>query len=255
MTLSRRSTVALYRILMIIGPVVVLESLCRAGLIRPLMMPAPTIIIGDLWVLVVSGRIWSAFFKTMGNVLTAAGLGIAAGTVLGAAIHRWAGLRRVLDPLFATYYAVPIFAFYPLLIVLFGLGDVPQIMIGFMLAVVAVVVSTLHGLDSVPTMLLKTARIHRMGPVETAWRVTLPHAAPQLLTGVKLALAYAFVGVIGAEFIMSRDGLGYEINFAFNNFDNAVMYPLILLILLLAVGFNLALDRWEKRLLARRGRH
>ena len=69
-----------------------------------------------------------------------------------------ATLRDTLDPLFATYYAIPVFAFYPLFIVIFGLGDGPQVLIGFMLGVVAVIVTTLNGLDRVPRVLRKTAR-------------------------------------------------------------------------------------------------
>jgi NitT/TauT family transport system permease protein len=53
---------------------------------------------------------------------------------------------------------------------------------------------------------------------------------------------------------MSRSGLGYEINFAYNNFDNAIMYPLILLVMLVATTVNMTLYHWEKKLLARRGR-
>ena len=52
-------------------------------------------------------------------------------------LHRLRALRETLDPLFATYYAVPVFAFYPFFIVVFGLGDLPQILIAFMLGVVA----------------------------------------------------------------------------------------------------------------------
>jgi NitT/TauT family transport system permease protein len=52
---------------------------------------------------------------------------------------------------------------------------------------------------------------------------------------------------------MSRGGMGYEISFAYNNFDNATMYPLILLILLVSITVNGALSRWEKILLKRRG--
>ena len=66
-------------------------------------------------------------------------------------------------------------------------------------------------------------------------------------------MAYAFIGVIGSEFIMSRGGIGYEISFAYANFDNATMYPLILLILLASVLINGVLTRWEQRLLTRRG--
>ena len=52
---------------------------------------------------------------------------------------------------------------------------------------------------------------------------------------------------------MSRGGIGYEISFAYTNFDNATMYPLILLILVVSISINSALSWWEKVLLARRG--
>ena len=55
-----------------------------------------------------------------------------AGIVSAVVLHRLKRVRETLDPLFATYYAIPVFAFYPLLIVVFGLGDLPQILIGFM---------------------------------------------------------------------------------------------------------------------------
>jgi NitT/TauT family transport system permease protein len=173
--------------------------------------------------------------------------------VAAALLHRLRALRDTLDPLFATYYAVPVFAFYPFFIVVFGLGDLPQILIAFMLGVVAMIVNTLNGLDRVPPVLLKTGRIMRLTPIDTALRLTLPAAAPYILTGVKLAVAYAFIGIIGSEFILSRGGIGYEINFAYNSFDNATMYPLIVLILLASIAINTVLTRWEKTLLARRG--
>ena len=110
-----------------------------------------------------------------------------------------------------------------------------------MLGVVAVIVNTLNGLDRVPRVLLKTARIH----AHVAGRHRAAHDAavrgPYLLTGAKLAVAYAFIGVIGSEFIMSRGGIGYEISFAYTNFDNATMYPLIVLILLASIAINTAL--------------
>jgi NitT/TauT family transport system permease protein len=103
-------------------------------------------------------------------------------------------------------------------------------------------------------VLIKTARIQRFGPVQTALRVALPFAVPYIFTGVKLAVAYSFIGVIGAELIMSRTGLGYEIGYAYNNFDNAVMYPLIVLVLAIAASVNTLFFLWEKKLLARRRR-
>jgi NitT/TauT family transport system permease protein len=230
-----------------------LEILCRNHVITPLTLPAPSRILLGLWAVIESGSFNAAILKTLTNVGLAFVLAVVVGIAAGAAIHRASLLRALLEPLFSAYYAIPIYAFYPLFIVVFGLGDAPQVLIGFMLAVVSMIVSTLAGLDSVPAVLGKTARVLQLGPVVTIRSVTLPYAAPYLFTGVKLAVAYAFIGVIGAEFIMSGTGLGYEIRFAYDNLDNAVMYPLISLILLIAVAVNMSLDSWERRLRARRG--
>jgi NitT/TauT family transport system permease protein len=245
---------ARYRLAFIGGAILLLELLCRTGVIDHLTMQPPSAMARDLVVLLASGAMNHAMLKTFANVTIASAAAVIAGIVIGVALHGRHAVRQVLEPLFATYYAIPIYAFYPLFIILFGLGDVPQILIGFMLAVVAVIVSTLNGLDRVARVHIKTARVYRLGAVATALKITLPSAAPYLLTGVKLALAYAFIGVIGAEFIMSRTGIGYEISFAYNNFDNKIMYPLIVLILVVSVLLNAVLSHWEHILMQRRGR-
>jgi len=233
----------LARVLLLVGLVALLELLCLTGVIDHITMQPPHRMALDLVRLLASGALNGAIAKTLGNAAAAFLLSLAIGVAAAVLLHRFRAVREMLDPLFATYYAIPIFAFYPLLIILFGLGDAPQIFIGAMLGIVAVIVNTLIGLDRVPTVLMKTALINRMGPIETAWRVTLPSAAPYILTGAKLAVAYAFIGIIGAEFIMSRGGMGYEISYAYTNFDNATMYPLIILILVVSTAVNTLLAR------------
>jgi NitT/TauT family transport system permease protein len=246
------SRITVYRALAVAIPLALVELACRVGWIGALTLPPPSQMVVGLWGILKSGVMNAAMLETFRNVVVAFAGSVVAGVAAGALIHAVAPLRRLLEPLFSTYYAVPIYGFYPLFIVMFGLGDKPEILIGFMLAVVAVITATLSGLDSVPRVLVKTARVLRLDPVRAAWRVTLPYAAPQLFTGVKLAAAYSFIGVIGAEFIMSQSGLGYEIRFAYDNLDNTVMYPLILLVLVVAVAMNGALDAWDRRLRARR---
>lgn len=243
----------LYRVMMLAAVIGAFEVLCLSGAINRLTMQAPHQMVIDLAKIVRSGSLNGAIAKTLSNAGIAFVSALLAGVASAVVLHRFQLVRRGLDPLFATYYAIPIFAFYPLLIIVFGLGDVPQILIAFMLAVVAVIVNTLNGLDRVPKVLMKTARINKLGPVATAFKVTLPFAAPYVLTGAKLAVAYSLIGIIGAEFIMSRGGMGYEISFAYNNFDNATMYPLILLILFVSITLNLGFAGLEKQLLARRG--
>lgn len=243
----------LYRIGVVAIFIAFLEALCLGGAIDRITMPPPHRIVIDLYKLLASGQLNRAIAKTLANASISFVLALVIGIVFSALLHGHRAVRETLDPLFATYYAIPIFAFYPLLIYVLGLGDGPQIMIGFMLAVVAVIVNTLNGLDRVPPVLLKTGRIHRLTRLEIARQITLPYATPYVITGVKLAVAYALIGVIGSEFIMSRGGMGYEISFAYTSFDNATMYPLIVLTLLASILVNGVLTWWEKILLQRRG--
>jgi NitT/TauT family transport system permease protein len=245
--------IVVLRIAVLLALAGVVEVLCRTGVIDNFTMPPPSRIVQDLASLLASGKLIPAILKTLGNAAIAFAMAVSAGVAAAIVIHALRAVREALDPLFATYYAIPVLAFYPLLIILFGLGDVPQIIIAFMLGVVAVIVNTLNGLDRVPRVLLKTAYISRMSRIEVAAKVTLPCAIPYVLTGVKLAIAYALIGIIGSEFIMSKGGMGFEIAFAYTNFDNATMYPLILLILIVSITANMLLGVWERGLLSRRG--
>ena len=172
----------------------------------------------------------------------------------GVAIHALPRLRRLCDPLLASYYSVPVFVFYPLLVSLLGLNRWPLVAIGFIFGVTAMVIATLNGLDRVPRVLLKLARVHRMSRSTEVLSIVLPAAAPYLFTGGKLALAYAFIGVIAGEFILSGGGLGYAIAYAYDAFDNRTMYALMLFVLIVVTAVNAALYVWEQRLLRRRGR-
>jgi NitT/TauT family transport system permease protein len=241
------------RLALAAGVVLLLEGLCRAGVIKPLTLIPPSEMAAALGALLASGKATDNIVQTLSTVLAAFLLAVTVGFALGVAVHRLPRLRRALDPLLASYYAVPFFVFYPLFIVLFGMNDRPIIAIGFLFAVVAMLINTLNGLDRIPPVLLKVARMHRMGPIPTALRLMLPAAAPHLFTGVKLAVAYAFIGVIAAEFILAGSGLGYAIAYAYNNFENRTMYALMLFILLLVTAVNMALHAWEQRLRSRRG--
>jgi NitT/TauT family transport system permease protein len=247
------SRLALYRMLIVLAAAATIEALCLAGVIDPLTMQPPHQMLLDLFAMLASGAMNRAMLGTLSNAAIACTLAIGVGVAFAVAIHRWPAVRETLDLVFSTYYALPTLAFYPLFIVIFGLGDVPQIIIGFLQGVVAVIVSTLDGLDRVPPVLRKLARMQGMGPLESALTIILPAAAPYVLTGAKLAVAYSIIGVVAAEFLMSRSGVGYQISFAYNSFDNATMYPLILLLVGFAIAVNGLLFRWEGRILARRG--
>ena len=246
--------VTLVRFSVVAGAVLFVEALCRFGVINRLTLLPPSEMAADLLHLLVTGEINKAMVQTFSNVAIAFVLSVVFGFVVGAAIHAIPRLRRACDPFLASYYSVPVFVFYPLFISLFGLNRWPLIMIGFVFAIAAMVIATLNGLDRVPPVLLKLARVHRMGRSTQVLRIILPAAAPYLFTGVKLALAYSFIGILAGEFILSGGGLGYAIAYAYDAFDNKTMYALMLFVLIIVTAINSALYVWEQRLLQRRGR-
>jgi len=239
------------RLLVMIVFVATLEALCRFGIIPHAVLIPPSAMAASLWQILRSGEHDGDILFTLRNVVASAVISIALGFCLGMLIHTLPRVRRAVEPLLASYYAVPTFMFYPVFIIVFGVGGAAIIAIAVLLAIVAMITATLNGLDRIPSVLRKTARVFRMSLPARALLLDLPAAAPYLFTGVKLSVAYAFIGVIASEFILSGAGVGYSIAYAYNNFNNRTMYGLMLLVILAAVVINGALDMFDRRLQAR----
>jgi NitT/TauT family transport system permease protein len=231
--------------------VLALEAACRAGMVDRTVLLPPSEIAENLLSILQSGEFNGAMLLTLTNVAVATGISVLGGFVAGVLIHAVPFLRRGLEPFLASYYAVPTFIFYPVFIVVFGVGSAAIVAIAVMLAIVAMVTATLNGLDRIPRVLVKTGRVMRIPAWKNALLIQLPATAPYLFTGVRLAVAYAFIGVIASEFILSGDGLGYAIAYAYNNFENRTMYGLMLLIILVVSVVNIALDLLDRRFQSR----
>jgi len=242
------------RVAIIGGVAATLEFACRAGWIDPVSVIPPSTMVAGAYRLLASGEYYEDILLTLENVGLALLISIAFGFLGGLVLHRLPRLRRAIDPLLVSYYAVPTFMFYPLFIVLFGLNRWPLVAIGFLFAVVAMMLNTLNGFDRVRVVLNKTARVMRLTRTQETALITLPACAPYIFTGVNLAIVYSFIGVIAGEFVLSGAGLGFKIAFAYNNFDNPTMYGLMLLLLLLVGSVNMLLYYWERRLYRRQAR-
>src|SRR5499426_4163019 len=247
------SRVGWIRIAVLAIAVGMLEIGCRIRLIDQRVVIPPSEMADALVQLLISGQANDQIVRTFGIVIAATMISVTGGFALGVVIHALPRVREALDPFFATYYAVPIFIFYPVMIVIFGLSVMPIVLMGVATAIVAMIIATLNGLDRVPQVLSKVGRVHRMGTVATALLLKLPAAAPHLFTGVKLAVSYAFIGVIASEFILAPAGLGRVISDAYTDFNNRQMYALMLLLIIVATVVNMLLHVFDQRWSERRG--
>ncbi len=255
---SRRSrligTEALLRIAVVIVFIGLIELICRLGIIDTTTMIAPSAMARHAYDILQTGKFDKDIVISIANIATSILLAVILGFFAGLMIHAFPTLRTALEPLLASYYAVPTFIFYPVFIVLFGVGAAPIIAIAVLLAIVTMITATLNGLDHIPRALHKTALVLRLSPWQSAMRVKLPAALPYLFTGVKLVVAYAFIGVIASEFILSGSGVGYAIGYAYNNFENNDMYALMFLVLMTVTIVNILLNALDRRLQSRLSR-
>jgi NitT/TauT family transport system permease protein len=252
--MTSKTSESVLRLAVVALLIATVELLCQFGVIPVAVMIAPSRMAVELTRILVSGEYSADIVSSIGNVLISTALSVTLGFIAGLIIYSAPSLRAALEPLLASYYAVPTFIFYPVFISLFGVGSGAIIAIAVLLAVASMITATLSGLDRIPPALRKTGRMYRMSRLQTALMIELPAAAPYLFTGIKLSVAYSFIGVIASEFILSGSGIGYAIAYAYNNFENGHMYALMLLIIVLAAGVNTLLNSIDKRLQMRRQR-
>lgn len=241
------------RFTIVAAAVGVLEIFCRAGWIDHRVVISPSEMALALVRLLLSGEVNGQIAMTFTIIVGAVLISVVLGFAVGLVVHALPSVRRALNPFFASYYAVPIFIFYPTMIAIFGLTILPILLIGIATAMVAMVIATLNALDRIPPVFGKIARVHRMGTVASVFRLKLPFAAPHVFTGVKLAVSYSFIAVIASEFILAPAGLGRLISNAYSDFDNHLMYALMLLTIMVATAINMALHTIDRRWVARRG--
>jgi len=250
--MARPGKPLLLRLALIVGSVALLEAASQSGWIDRVSFIPPSEMFTAAMQILAQGQYNTDIMLTLTSALAAIALAVVFGFLGGLMLARMPRLRRVVDPLLMSWYAVPIFVFYPMLIVIFGLNRWPLIALGFLFSIVAMAVNTLNGVERIPRVQLRTARMLRMGPVRTTLQVRLPASLPFVFTGVKLTIVYSFIAIIGGEFLLSGAGFGYQIAFAYNNFDNPTMYGLMLILLVFVGTVNMILHSVEHRLYQRR---
>ena len=228
--------------------VLALELVCRAGLVRPTDLVPPTAMVRAMFIAFTQRETLDDVRLTLSSVAISVVIAAALGIALGIVLHATPRVRRACEPFIASYYALPLFALYPILVVIFGIGATPIVLTGVLYAMMSVLIGTLSGLDHIPRVFGKAAKVHRLGTLATVFRVYLPAAAAEVAGGITLSVSYAFVAVIASEFLLAPAGLGHAIADAYTTFRIERMYGLMLGLALVVVLINAGLRVLRARL-------
>ena len=225
-----------------------LEFICRVHLVRPTDLVPPTVMVRAMAAALTEPLtvydLWQTIRTVAASVAIATIVGIAAGILL----HALPRLRQACEPFIASYYALPLFALYPLLVVILGVGTTPIVFTGTLYAAMSVLIGTLSGLDHVPRVFRKVAKVHRLGPLRAFAGIYIPSCTVEILGGITLAVSYAFVAVIASEFLLAPAGLGHEIADAYTSFKIERMYGLMLALVILTMLVNTLLQHLRVRI-------
>ncbi len=171
-----------------------------------------------------SDPLWQDILVSTERILIGFSLGTFVGIALGSLMHAIRPVRHLVDPIIEVTRPLPPLAFIPLLIVWFGIGELPKIVLIFIGVVPIMVVATLAALDSVPHELELCARTLGASKHYTLTRVQVRAAIPGIVTGMRIAMAGSWTSIVAAEMIAATSGVGYLILQAGNYLRTSLVF-------------------------------
>lgn len=224
------------------------EILARLLLENELLIPPPSSVLRSFWHLAVSGQLNKHFVATLleftYGFVTATIVGIVVGYLMG--MHRW--FDEVMDPWIATLYSIPIITVVPLIIIWFGIGMVSKVIVVFKITAVAIILNTAAGIKNLDPIWLELAKSLRLSRWETTYKIRFPGALPYIITGMRLGVGRALLGVIVAELMAANAGLGYLLRDASETWDSPKLFVTVTLLAVIGlVSFNL-IKRLEQKI-------
>jgi NitT/TauT family transport system permease protein len=197
----------------------------------------PVAVLDALYHLIETGRLWPELWQTVFEVLAGYAFGALAAVLMASMFAIFPTMEEALRPFLIAVYSIPKVALAPLIIMWFGLGDAPKIILAGGFVFFIVFMNVVAGIESVNRNHVNIVRVMGGGRVTVLRKIVLPTAIPFLLLGLRLAIPEAMIGAVIGEFISASRGLGFLVYSASNELNTAVaMAALIVLVVVVAIG-------------------
>lgn len=231
---------------MIAALLAVWELLAALHVEPPILLPGPADVGNAFGSVFSSSTIWIDLRTSGEEFLYGYLLAAMVGIVFGILIGWYTRIGYMLDPLVNFMYAVPRVALTPLLIIWLGIGLTSKIALVFLVAVFPVLINTSSGVRSLDSQLVRTARCFGAGDLQIFRTVALPASVPFILSGLRLAVGQAIIGVFVAELVGAQHGIGQMMTDAGNQFQTSTVFVGLIIFAAAGVVFT-ALVRGVER--------
>lgn len=231
-------------ILMVLVP---WELVVRLGLVKEILISSPTSVAESFVTEFARGDIWRHIWASLNVWIVGYAVASIAGILLGLAAGWWRRAGLITVPWLNVVYAAPDLAFVPIFILWFGLGFTFKVWVVFLGVIIYVALNTIAGVHATDERFLAVGRTYGASRLMTFRSIVLPGSVPYIMTGLRIASGRAIVGVIGAEFISSNEGLGFLISISGTTFQTSRVFVGIILLAAFGVILNEVLGRVERR--------
>ena len=240
---------ALVRFLPLLLIALLWEIAPRIGLVSSLALP-PLSAVLSAWVeLLLDGELLTNGASSLYRASAGLALAIVVGAALGVFMAWWRPVNAVLGPLVELFYPMPKSALIPVTVLWLGFGDGSKILLIFLGCMLPVTIGAFNGARGSERVLIWSARSMGASRLRVLWDVVLPSAMPELLNGIRTAIALAFILLVSSELIEARKGLGSLIGFLGNNGSYEAMFAVVLTVALLGFAADRAYQLLMQRVL------
>jgi ABC-type nitrate/sulfonate/bicarbonate transport system permease component len=219
-----------------------------SGHISSLFFPVPSVIFKKFIEMAYRGGLVNQLKITLLRLLVGMFLGGGVGLILGFMLGWSNRFRSALDPLVALLHPVPKIAVFPLIMVVFGIGEVSKIVVISLAAFFPIVINAMAGVQQIHPVYFKVAKNYGANSAQVFRKVVVPGSIPSVLAGTRIATNTALVLTITVELLASDRGLGAIIWMAWETLRVEELYVGILAAALLGIGFNVLFSVCMRRL-------
>jgi len=240
---------ALIRYLPIALLAVAWELASRLGIVSPLVLPPLSAVIYSWFDLAADGRLLTNGANSLYRVAAGLCLAIVAGSALGF-FMAWSRTTRILiQPLVRMFYPMPKSALIPVMALWLGFSDASKIVLIFLGCMLPVTLSAFNGARGSEQVLLWSARSMGASRLRMMWDVMVPSALPELLSGIRIALAYSFILLVSSELVAAQKGLGYMIGLLGEGGVYSGMFAVVLTVALMGFIADRLFQMFSRRAL------
>ncbi len=235
---------SLYPIAALFLIIVLCEFLVNLFAIRSYLLPAPSVVVQKF---VSQASLVLRYSLVTGyEIILGFAASVALGIPLSIAIYYSKFLERVIYPILVSSQTIPKIAVAPLLVIWFGWGLAPKVIVAMTIAIFPIVINTMVGLKGTPQEMIYLVQSMGASRLQTFLKISMPNALPSIFGGLKVAITLAVVGAVVGEFVAADSGLGYLLLVANGYLDTALAFVSISALSILGIFFFLLLEVLER---------